>query len=207
MVAWVKICGITNKNDAKTAIDLGVNALGFVFADSPRQVTVEQVRRIGEIVPPHVQKIGVFSNHKLQEVERIASSCSLDIVQLHGEESPQFCAALDWPIIKALSVENEISLYGWEKYQVFAFLLDSYQAGQRGGTGQTFDWSLTALITSRIILAGGLNITNVQDAIKMVKPYGVDVSSGVEEKIGQKDRKKMMLFLKKVKECENNVAR
>jgi len=200
----VKICGITNLEDALVAVEYGADALGFVFAKSPRQVSVSQVVKIISKLPPFVGKIGVFVNESPSHVAKIAKECGLTAVQLHGEEIPELVSGLHpLSVIKAIRVKDEkdikiLSAYG----NAAAFLLDTFVASKKGGTGKVFDWKL-ALLAKKfgkpIILSGGLNEKNVKDAVKKVAPYCVDVSSGVESKPGKKDHKKMKAFIKNAK--------
>jgi phosphoribosylanthranilate isomerase len=187
----VKICGITSLEDASLAVGLGVHALGFVFARSPRQVSPEAVRNIVRGIPPLVQTVGVFVNESPSRVREIMAFCGLDLAQLHGDESPDDCEALTPRAIKALRLRDELSLAAAESYRgkVRAVLLDSYVKGRRGGTGTTLDWDLAARgleLGIPVILAGGLNPENVRRAVSVVRPFAIDVNSGVEERPGRK---------------------
>jgi len=184
----IKICGFTNKEDALYAANLGVNALGFIFAPSPRQVSPQKAREIIACLPPFVNKVGVFLNHPREEVAQIALLCGLDTIQLHGEESPAYCNYFAAKVVKAFRVKDRSSLASLDSYQVSAYLLDTYLPGQPGGTGKTFNWELAkeAKKYGPLILAGGLNLENIGEAIRTVSPYGVDISSGVEESPGKK---------------------
>jgi phosphoribosylanthranilate isomerase len=199
----VKICGITNLDDALLSVDAGADALGFVFyGASPRYVSPEQAARIIRQLPPFIQTIGLFVNESLSLINDTADACGLDIIQLHGEESPQFCAGVRRRVIKALRVKNSISLEPMTSYRVSAFLLDAWSPSEPGGTGQTFNWDIAADAARRgvIVLAGGLSPDNVANAIRQVRPYGVDVSSGVESAPGVKDAAKIREFIRKAKE-------
>lgn len=200
-MVWVKICGLRDAETALYAALAGADALGFVFASGRRQVTPEQVRPLLAVLPSSVLKIGVFVDAPLQKVQEIARDCRLDVVQLHGAESPAYCRAVGRRVIKAFSVGTGRLPETLADYEVEAVLLDTYVPGCAGGTGKTFDWSLVKELKcpQRIILAGGLNAANVQKAIRIVRPYGVDVSSGVETN-GQKDKEKIWEFIKKAKE-------
>ncbi len=193
----VKVCGITNVEDALAAIEWGADALGFVFAPSPRQVTSEQASRIVAQLPPFVCKVGVFVDSDLQTVRRVISACGLDLAQLHGSESPAYCETLSPKVIKAFQVKDETVLTLLPSYRVSAYLLDSYDAAKKGGTGRSFDWSIAAqaALHRTIILSGGLTSQNVGQAILSVKPYAVDVSSGVESHPGKKDLARLRDFL------------
>lgn len=195
----VKICGITNLENALAAIEAGADALGFVFfARSPRQVTPELAAAIITRLPPFVAKVGVFVDEKLERVQGIMNLCSLDYAQLHGSESPEFCKALGQQrAIKAFRVKDDINLGQLSAYKVSAILLDSYNPNMFGGTGRVFNWELAARAASSncVILSGGLTPQNVAEAINKVNPYAVDVSSGVEASPGKKDHAKLKTFL------------
>lgn len=197
----IKVCGITNLEDALHATECGADALGFIFAPSPRQVTVEQTTEIVSQLPPFVTKVGVFFNHYFEEVRNTMSLCSLNVAQLHGDESPEYCRQLSPVVVKSFRVKEEASLDSLPMYNVSAFLLDSYVKGKPGGTGTSFDWTLAfeAKAYGLIIISGGLNPGNVRNAIDMVQPYGVDVCSGVEISPGKKDPDKVRQFIEEVK--------
>lgn len=199
----VKICGITNLDDALLAIDAGADALGFVFyGPSPRNVTPEQAAGIIRLLPPLVQTVGLFVNESSARINGIADGCGLDIVQLHGDETPDLCRAVRRRVLKALRVRDMASLERMASYQVSAFLLDSWSPTAPGGTGQTFNWDIaaTAAGNGRIVLAGGLTPGNVAAAVRQVRPYGVDVSSGVELSPGRKDAGMVREFVRKARE-------
>ncbi|MDO8637413.1 MAG: phosphoribosylanthranilate isomerase, partial [Dehalococcoidia bacterium] len=178
-------------------------ALGFVFfARSPRQVTPELAAAIITRLPPFVAKVGVFVDEKLERVQGIMNLCSLDYAQLHGSESPEFCKALGQQrAIKAFRVKGEFILEQLSVYKVAAILLDSYNPDMFGGTGRIFNWEIAARAASSncVILSGGLTPQNVSQAITMVKPYAVDVSSGVEASPGKKDHAKLKAFIQAAK--------
>ena len=199
----VKICGITDIGDALLATEYGADALGFAFAPSPRQVTIEQAREIIDHLPPFITKVGVFVNHPLDRVREIMTLCSLDIAQLHGSENPEYCQSLFPKVIKSFRVKEEATLEYLPRYKVNAYLLDAYQADLKGGTGHSFDWAIAqkAKEYGLIVLSGGLNPDNVQKAVTMVRPYAVDVSSGVEAEPGKKDGAKLYSFIKGAKEA------
>lgn len=199
----VKICGITNLEDAEAAIRFGADALGFVFFQkSPRHIPPREAAAIMRMLPPFTVTVGVFVNEDPVQIEKIVSQTGLDIIQMHGNETPAMCRA-SRRIIKAIRVTSLESLDPLVHYQglVSAFLLDSYAPGAFGGTGQIFNWDIAveAKQFGRIILAGGLTPDNIEDAVKRVRPYGVDVSSGVEREKGKKDHKKMKLFIRRAK--------
>ena len=198
----VKICGMTNLNDVKVAVDGGVDAVGFIFyKKSPRSVTMQTVREIVLELPPFVNSVGVFVDETAEQINKIADRCNLDRVQLHGDESPAFCKKIRRRVIKAIRVKDIQSLKKLSDYPVSSFLLDTFSEDQYGGTGKVFDWNLAfpAKKYGPIILAGGLTPNNVRQAIQRIRPYGVDVCSGVESRPGIKDHKKMQAFLKNVK--------
>jgi phosphoribosylanthranilate isomerase len=187
----IKICGITREADAQFAAGLGVDAIGLVFAKSPRRIETDIARRISLSISPFVSTVGVFVDADLDLVRQTAESCRLDLIQLHGKESPDYCTGLDLNILKAMRVKDSQSIEAMAGYRdcVKGFVLDTYVKGQQGGTGKAFDWSLAkeAKRYGPVILAGGLTPENVREAINVVKPYGVDVSSSVESAPGIKD--------------------
>jgi phosphoribosylanthranilate isomerase len=200
MTVRIKICGITNKEDALAAAHLGADALGFVFAPSPRRILAESAREIIKALPPFVKTVGVFADEDPERVSSIAAMCGLDILQLHGSESVDYCSSFDRRVIKAVRLQSRDELKNLSKYVnvVDALLLDTYLPDKLGGTGISFDWKLAvgARRYGRIILAGGLNPENVAAAISMVKPYAVDASSGLEKSPGVKDHEKMTQFMR-----------
>ncbi len=188
----VKICGITNHEDASLSVELGVDALGFVFAPSPRQVTPEKVRSIIDTLPPFVVTVGVFVNEAEETIRQIAGFCGLHLIQFHGNESPGFCQGFMPDAIKAFRLQDASSLLSIISYQghVRAVLLDSYQKEIKGGTGKTFPWDLAVKVKGfalPIILSGGLTPSNIEQAILAVRPFAVDVNSGIEKRPGEKD--------------------
>lgn len=198
----VKICGITRLEDALAAIDAGADALGFVFAgQSPRQVSPQQAQAIINQLPPFVLTVGLFVNETVEKVNETAETCGLDIIQLHGEESPQFCSAINRRVIKAFRVKDEASVELIKDFPAAAYLLDAWSPVAHGGTGLTFNWEIAARAakSSTIILAGGLSPDNVAAAIQQVQPYAVDVSSGVESSPGKKDAKLVQAFVRLAK--------
>jgi phosphoribosylanthranilate isomerase len=188
----VKICGITNSQDAAMAVKLGVDALGFIFAPSPRRVTPGQARDFIRGIPPFVKTVGVFVDEDLTTIRDIMRFCGLDMIQLHGNEPPEFCRQLMPQVVKAFRLKDASSLLPIKRYhgQVRALLLDTYQQGVKGGTGKAFDWKLVANnireFDMPVILSGGLTPSNVQAAVSVVKPYAIDVNSGVEDQPGKK---------------------
>jgi phosphoribosylanthranilate isomerase len=199
----VKICGITRLEDARVAVEAGADALGFVFyPPSPRCVTPEQAEQIIRRLPPFVTTVGLFVDVPLDTVHETALWCGLDRVQLHGRETPEFCARVKRPVIKAFRIKNADSLADLPGYRVAAFLLDAYVEGALpGGTGASFPWQLAAQAKpyGPVILAGGLSPENIEAAITQIHPYGVDVSSGVESVPGVKDHQKVRQFIQRAK--------
>jgi phosphoribosylanthranilate isomerase len=195
----VKICGITNLEDALAAIEYGADALGFVFAPSPRRVTPQQAKAIISELPPFVSKVGVFLNHELSEVEETMSFCKLDISQLHGNESPDYCAALSRPVIKTFTLRNLPSLLELKRYCVAGFMLDKEKGSTDTPQEQIWRIANEIRVAGPVILAGGLTTENVRQAIKAAQPYAVDVASGVEERPGKKDHKKIQAFIEAAK--------
>jgi phosphoribosylanthranilate isomerase len=203
----VKICGITDYEDASIAVRLGANTLGFIFAHSPRQITPQKARDIISAIPPFIKTVGVFVNEGLAAIREIKHYCGLDLVQLHGDESPNFCHAVMPYTIKALRIKDASSLHSIQAYhgKVRALLLDTYSKDKAGGTGKTFDWKLALKIKKLgipIILSGGLGPSNIDEAINTVRPYAVDVNSGVEERIGKKSHILMKELMEKVNRGE-----
>lgn len=196
----VKICGICDLETALGAAEAGADALGFVFAPSRRMLSPDKAREIIKRLPPFISRVGVFVNLPAAEVEQIAGYTGLDTVQLHGDESPEYCKAINgYKVIKSFSVSNGHDLERARMYEVDGYLLDTPAQGLRGGTGIAFDWRLAAGFSAGpLVLAGGLNPENVRQAINLVRPYAVDVSSGVETE-GQKDINKIKHFVRRVK--------
>ena len=187
----VKICGIKNLNDAIFAVDYGADAIGFVFAKSIRKISKEKARAIVRKLPPFVTTVGLFVNETVENMEAVCSYCGLDAIQLHGNEPPNIINKLkDYKTIKAFRIQNEKDIIPIKKYKPNAILLDGYSEDQMGGTGISFDWKIVKKLKTSIpiIVAGGLTHLNVSQAIKVVNPYGVDVSSGVERERGVKIR-------------------
>jgi phosphoribosylanthranilate isomerase len=199
----VKICGITNLEDAQAAVDAGVDALGFVFyPPSPRYVTPEQAAQVIQRLPPFVTTVGLFVDVALDTVNDTAARCGLDRIQLHGRETPEFCSQVTRPVIKAFRIKNAESLAHLPGYRVSAYLLDAYIEGALpGGTGASFSWELAAQARpyGPVILAGGLTPENVEAAIAQTRPYGVDVSTGVEHAPGIKEHRKVREFIARAK--------
>ncbi len=222
-MTWIKICGTTNSEDAQASVTAGADALGFIFAPSPRQVDASSARDLVAALPKQVEKIGVFVNESAERIREIVEQTGLTAVQLHGEESPEFAARLfrsgDSPqprtpwlrLFKTIQVgpgfEVELRAFA-EVRQINGVLLDSGSASLRGGTGHPFDWRRASAIVPeyagdlRIIMAGGLDSSNVGDAIGSLRPWGVDVCSGVEREPGKKDPEKLRSFVAAVRKTE-----
>ncbi len=204
----VKICGITNSADAFAAIDAGANLLGFNFYEkSPRHITEAEAAKIRARLPKKIKAVGIFVNASPAEVIALRKSLKLDAVQLHGDETPDSVAQIARliPVIKAFRVEPEFPLATLDEYrEAFAFLFDAAQTGQYGGTGRTTDWDVArrAALSRRIILAGGLKVENVAAAVRIVRPYGIDVASGVESEPGKKDPGLLREFIQEVRRAE-----
>jgi phosphoribosylanthranilate isomerase len=202
----VKICGITNVQDAEAAVEAGADALGFVFyRASPRCVEAGIVKQIVARLPPFVLPIGVFVNEEVKRVRELMDECGLIIAQLHGDESAFYCETLGRPVLRGIRLRNRGSLLAVAEYrgraQVRGFVIDACSDSAYGGTGDVADWGLAAEVAtaSPILLAGGLTPQNVSDAIQKVHPYGVDVSSGVEVSPGKKDPAKIDAFIRAVR--------
>jgi len=194
-VTQVKICGMTNKDDALFAARCGAAALGFIFyPPSPRYITPEDARKIIRALPDEVVKVGVFVNEKTEEIKRVMEYCTLDMIQLHGDESPELCRQFSSSIvIKAVDLKNDDDLNNASCYDVAAILADSRHAGLYGGTGKKANWELAFALKKKIplILSGGLNEGNIAEAIQTVAPAAVDLNSGVEVSPGKKDHTKL----------------
>jgi len=198
----VKICGITRVEDALTAVAQGADAIGLVFyAPSPRAVSIEQAATIAKQMPAFVSVVGLFVNAEERFVKEVTSRVQLDLLQFHGDETPEQCAQYGLPFIKAVRVKLDTNLVQYAKdYSASrALLLDTYTEGVAGGTGHVFDWGLIPPdLNKPVVLAGGLTVENVALAIKQVKPYAVDVSGGVEASKGIKDAAKIAAFMQQV---------
>ncbi|MBA1229068.1 phosphoribosylanthranilate isomerase [Pseudomonas viridiflava] len=197
-----KICGITRIEDALAAVEAGADAIGLVFyAKSPRAVTVQQARAIIAALPPFITTVGLFVNASRCELNETLDAVALDLLQFHGDETPEECDGYHRPYIKALRVKagDDIEKACQAYRNARGILLDTYVEGVPGGTGETFDWALIPNELSKpVILAGGLTSANVAQAIAQVKPYAVDVSGGVEQSKGIKDREKILAFMSAV---------
>ena len=198
----IKICGITNFKDASKSLDYGADALGFIFYKNSKRFTdpADALKIIKEL-PPFVTKVGVFVNSSLRQINKITRELAINAVQLHGDETPEFCSKIPYTAIKALRVNDPEDLKKVDSFTVKAILFDTHSGSEYGGTGKTFDWKILKKLKTdkNIILSGGLNPGNVEQAIKSVRPYAVDVSSGVEKSPGIKDHKKIKHFIEAVK--------
>lgn len=201
-----KICGITRVEDARVAVALGVDAIGLVFyPKSSRYVSIQQAQAICQVLPPFVACVGLFLDASEEDIQRVIDQVPLTLLQFHGAESPSDCEGFSLPYIKAIPMAGDIEFDGYALAYPGAsgFLVDSHVAGEQGGSGEVFDWNkIPKNLNFPLILAGGLNSDNVADAITHVKPYAVDVSSGVEKDKGIKDPEKMALFMKAMNECK-----
>ena len=200
----VKVCGITNPEDAHLASESGADAIGLIFAESPRKVSVEEAREIAAALPENVLKVGVFVNEEPEEVLRIAREVELDYAQLHGDEAPEavtFLREAGVKVMKALRVRDEDSFAALDGYGADLVMLDAWSEKARGGTGERFDWALAKSLRGRgnIVVSGGLSPENVREAISFFEPYGVDASSSLEETPGKKDEERVRRFVSAAK--------
>jgi len=199
----VKICGITSQADARAAAAAKADAIGLMFyKESPRYVTIEQAKEICEVLPAHIMRVGVFVNADETLISRALSECLLNILQFHGDETPEDCAQYPVMTLKAFRVQGPETLEQMKDYSTAGFLLDAYTKEARGGTGEKFNWDLAVQaqqLRKPVFLAGGLTPDNVAEAVRKVEPFGVDVSSGVESEPGKKDSEKMVAFVKAAK--------
>lgn len=204
----IKICGLTRGEDVRFAVACGADAIGFVFANSPRRVDTATAARLADQVPAGVMRVGLFLDQGEAEVDRVLASVALDVLQFHGRETERQCSRHGLPWLKAVGMANAGSLTRAEHDfpGAMGLLLDSHQAGERGGSGKIFDWSRVPKVTKPIWLAGGLNTANVAQAISVVGPWAVDVSSGVESAPGIKDADKVSAFIEAVRMTGETVA-
>lgn len=208
-MTFVKICGITNLDDALAAVDAGAEALGFNFwPRSPRYISPANAREITDQLPPSVLRVGVFVNEELQSLLRVASEANLNAIQLHGDETPDYCKHLTGRyVIKAFGATNQINWDAVDRYNVDAIMLDSKDDILRGGTGRVFDWNLAqrerqSVKSPALFLAGGLSPENVGVAIATVRPYAVDACSSLETTPGKKNHERVRAFINAVRESE-----
>lgn len=202
----IKICGITREQDLHAVANSGADAIGLVFYEkSPRHVSVQHAARLMRVVPPFVTVVGLFVNPTADYVRQVIATISLDVLQFHGEESPAFCEQFGKPYLKAIRVKAGVDLVECAARYARAqgLLLDAFVEGTQGGTGESFDWTLIPQnLSLPVILSGGLHAGNVAEAVKQVRPYAVDVSSGVEVSKGIKDAAKVAAFIKEVKQID-----
>ena len=202
----VKICGITSHEDAWAAVEAGADALGFIFVEgTPRYIEPAAAAAITARMPPFAATVGVFVDRTPEEIERIVGVSGVGLVQLHGHESPEICGHLRMPFIKAIRIQGERDLEALHRYpEAKGFLLDTYVAGQSGGTGRTFPWEIAvkAAREFRVILSGGLTPDNVALAVTQVRPYALDVCTGVEVSPGRKDHHKVREFIDQARKAD-----
>jgi phosphoribosylanthranilate isomerase len=203
----VKICGITRAEDAAAVVAAGVDAVGLVFyPKSSRFVSIDQALEIAQAIPAFVTVVGLFKDAQAGEIEAVLKRLSLGLLQFHGDESPADCGGYSIPYIKAIGMQGGADLHGYADTYADAtgLLLDSHAVGEAGGTGLTFDWTMLPVDFNKpIILAGGLNPANVGEAIRIARPYAVDLSSGVESAPGIKDVEKIRALMQEVKRVDN----
>ena len=196
----VKICGITNVGDARIAADAGADAVGFIFAESPRRVSIEEARRISAALPENILRVGVFVDEDPAEISRISREVGLDVAQLHGDETPEAVTAVRQggvKVMKALRVRDAFTLEALDGYEADLVLLDAYSDEMRGGTGRRFDWEAAKSLGGRdnIVVSGGLGPENVREAVEFFEPYGVDASSSLEDAPGRKNGERVRRFV------------
>lgn len=197
----IKICGLTQVEDVKTVVATGVDAVGFVFTTSPRRISAQKAVQLSRHIPAGVLRVGLFLNQPETEIEQVLNEVALDVLQFHGSESEQDCMAFGIPYLKAVAMTDGQSAKKAERDYPTAMglLLDSHTVDKPGGSGHVFDWTMSQPLHQQVWLAGGLNVDNVELAIHTVKPYAVDVSSGVETSPGIKDAEKINAFVLAVK--------
>ena len=199
MGVTVKICGITSVEDAQAVEQAGADAVGLMFYEgSPRHIALEQAKAIVDSLSNTIVRVGVFVNSEESFVRQAMEICTLNMLQFHGDETPEYCARFEIMTLKAIRVSDESSLREMERYSADGFLLDAFSENSLGGTGETFNWELAKRATKSgrpIFLAGGLTSENVAEAVKAVRPFAVDVSSGVESEPGKKDAAKVRAFV------------
>jgi phosphoribosylanthranilate isomerase len=204
MLTRIKVCGITREADALAAASLGVDALGFIFAPaSPRYITPSGAAEIIKKLPLFVTKVGVFVNEDPRLAVEAARAAGVNVAQLHGDETPEYCAGFPLPVIKVFSVGDGFDVSTMGRYRAAGYLLDTYDPKRRGGSGKAFDWSIAAKargMYDNVILSGGLNPQNVGEAVESVRPYAVDLNSGVEVSPGVKDYEKIKAAVSIIKE-------
>jgi phosphoribosylanthranilate isomerase len=203
----VKICGITNIEDAILCAELGANYLGFIFYEkSPRCVSVQTAKEITQQLPNGIKKVGVFVNEDSQQIKRIKEFVDLDMIQLSGNENVEDCVGFDIPVIKSVSLNSEEEFENAKRFSVEAILVDAKTETEFGGTGKQSNWQMAKRLKQfqKIFLAGGLNVENTRDAITSVQPFAVDVNSGVEKFPGKKDKQKLEKLFEVVNQFQSN---
>lgn len=200
----IKICGLTRIEDALQAVEAGADYLGFIFSESPRRITIDKAYSIIRDLPRRIERVGVFVNAHELFIRQVITQTGLTMIQLHGDETPEFCRRFDLPVIKVFRVKDYQVLNTISKYKTEYILLEPYVAGKYGGTGKIADWSMAAEIVSavpekKVFLAGGLNPDNGSAAVRAVRPFALDASSGLELSPGIKDHEKIKQFIKAVK--------
>lgn len=203
----IKICGLTRVEDVQAVVAAGADAVGFVFTASPRRISPQVALQLSGYVPDGVLRVGLFLDQDKAEVDRVLDIVELDVLQFHGRETRQYCSGFGIPYLKAVAMADSHSAKRAEQEfpDALGLLLDSHKAGEPGGSGKAFDWALAKPSTKHVWLAGGLNTENVGRAISTVKPYAVDVSSGVEASPGIKDAAKVQAFIKAVRQAEDEL--
>lgn len=206
---WIKMCGMTRAEDARVAAEAGADAVGFIFAQSPRRIEPRTARAIGRVLPPHILRFGVFVDEAPATIGHVVEEAGLDRVQLYGFEEALLREVVGTRMVKAFRVAGESVLAEIESWHPDLFFLDTHSSRALGGTGETFDWSIArrAKEIGRVVLAGGLDPGNVGHAIREVKPFGVDVSSGIEVAPGEKSPEKIRAFVEAVRAADRELAR
>ena len=203
MQTRIKFCGMTTQQDVQYAVDLAIDALGFVFVkESSRMLTIEQAEKLVNKIPPFIVKVGLFMNTEAAYIQDVLNTVRLNLLQFHGNENEDFCKQFSLPYLKAVPMGTTASASDFclNFPSAAGFVLDSHAMGQMGGSGKTFKWSnIPKNLEKPIILAGGLTPNNVAEAVRVVRPYAVDVSSGIETSKGIKDLAKMEHFIKEVR--------
>ena len=202
----IKICGITRIKDAQLCVKYGVDAIGFIFyPKSKRYITPEDAKNISLALPPFVHRVGVFVNEKIEEVNRIANIVKLTAVQLHGDESLEYVSKINYQVIKSFGVDDSFNFSILNKYKNCGILLDVKDTEQYGGTGKSFNWELIPEeVRGKVIIAGGVGITNIENVFRNINPYGVDISSSVEISPGIKDKTKVIEIFKLLNKLKQN---
>lgn len=204
----IKLCGMTRPEDAEAAARLGADAIGLILArGGPRFISLEQAAIIRRRLPPFVQAVAVFRNPAAAEVEQALAALRPDLLQFHGEESPEFCERFGVPYLRAVPMQGTVSPADWARRyaSATALLLDAHAPGEQGGQGRSFDWSrVPADLGKPVVLAGGLKPDTVGEAVRRARPYAVDAASGVEASPGIKDQGKMRAFIEKVRQADEN---